>query len=172
MRNNEQVWDLDVKAATCCLFCLLTGETSLESSLTTCEIRPSNYKMPLVLKSTFGDLECSRDQQECNLQYTWLVITGTSRCVRLFCDARERLSVGCGMFFFNLSLSSNIPVFSHANDGDPGAFEENRGLVWKLAVPSSWPIDHADIKSFLQLVLTNMQLPTGWKAGAWTHIVQ
>ena len=78
--------------------------------------------------------------------------------VVLCCPSRERLSVGCGMFFFNLSLSNNIPVFSHANDGAPEAFEENRGLVWKLAAPSSWPIDHGDIKSFLQLVLTNMQL--------------
>ena len=121
--------------------------------------------MPLVVRSTFGELECSRDQQECNLQYTWLVITGTSRCVRLFCDARGRLSVGCGMFLFNLSPSNNIPVFSHANDDAPEAFEENRGLVWKLAASSSWPIDHADIKSFLQLVLTNMQLAVCRPAG-------
>lgn len=46
----------------------------------------------------------------------------------MFCDASESV---CRLrnALFHLSPSNKIPDFSHANDGAPEAFEENRKLV-------------------------------------------
>lgn len=82
----------------------------------------------------------------------------------IFCDvcADRKVSwptVGRGMFFLILAQATTFPslampmmVFQRPLK------KKNRGIVWKLAAPSSQLNDYADIKSFLQLVSTNTQL--------------
>lgn len=77
----------------------------------------------------------------------------------MFCDASESV---CRLrnALFHLSPSNKIPDFSHANDGVPEAFEENRKLVWKLADS----LTRLTSKAFFQLLSTNT-VPRFWFAG-------